>query len=111
VRSLRTRPRPALADGTERAWKGDRVTLEAGLAFTLIKAPWAREGSAARRQAAWAAAHSPAARTWRLAATSARRAAFTSSALPKCCQSSGSRWTVYRYPIGGARTDGAGLRG
>jgi hypothetical protein len=41
-RYLHTRPQFTLADGTQRVWKADRVTLEAGLAFTVIKAPWAR---------------------------------------------------------------------
>jgi hypothetical protein len=48
-RYLRTRPRFTFADGTQRVWNADRVTLEAGLAFTLIKAPWARDPSGARR--------------------------------------------------------------
>jgi hypothetical protein len=42
ARYLHTRPRFTFADGTERVWTGDRITLQAGLAFTLIKAPWAR---------------------------------------------------------------------
>jgi Carboxypeptidase regulatory-like domain len=41
-RYLHTRPQFTFADGTQRVWKADRVTLEAGLAFTVIKAPWAR---------------------------------------------------------------------
>ncbi len=42
ARYLHTRPRFTFADGSARAWRADRVTLEAGLAFTLIKAPWDR---------------------------------------------------------------------
>jgi Carboxypeptidase regulatory-like domain len=42
ARYLHTRPQFTFADGTPRVWKADRVTLEAGLAFTVIKAPWAR---------------------------------------------------------------------
>jgi hypothetical protein len=48
-RYLHTRPRFTFADGTHRVWNADRITLEAGLAFTLIKAPWARDLSRARR--------------------------------------------------------------
>jgi Carboxypeptidase regulatory-like domain len=44
-RYLHTRPQFTFADGTQRVWKADRVTLEAGLAFTLIKAPWTRNTS------------------------------------------------------------------
>ena len=46
-RYLHTRPRFTFADGSERIWRGDRVTLGAGLAFTLIKAPWMRDHPAA----------------------------------------------------------------
>jgi hypothetical protein len=41
-RYLHTRPQFTFADRTQRVWKADRVTLEAGLALTVIKAPWAR---------------------------------------------------------------------
>jgi len=41
-RYMHTRPQFTFADGTHRVWKADRVTVEAGLAFTIIKAPWAR---------------------------------------------------------------------
>jgi hypothetical protein len=47
VRYLRTRPELALADGSQRTWKADRVTLQAGVAFTLLKAPWQRDPSGA----------------------------------------------------------------
>lgn len=47
-RYLHTRPQFTFSDGTHRVWKADRITLEAGLAFTLIKAPWARDPSRAR---------------------------------------------------------------
>jgi hypothetical protein len=47
-RYLHTRPQFILADGTQRVWKADRITLEGGLAVTLIKAPWARDSSRAR---------------------------------------------------------------
>src|SRR4030095_1679721 len=39
VRYLNTRPQFTFADGRQRLWKADRVTLEAGLAVTLIKPP------------------------------------------------------------------------
>jgi Carboxypeptidase regulatory-like domain len=42
ARYLHTRPQLTFADGTQRVWLADRVTLEAGLAVTIIKAPWAR---------------------------------------------------------------------
>jgi hypothetical protein len=46
-RYLHIRPRFTFADGSERVWKGDRVILAIGLAFTLIKAQRARDRSAA----------------------------------------------------------------
>jgi hypothetical protein len=49
VRYLHTRPQFTFADGTRRVWNADRITLEAGVAYTLIKAPWDRDPSRARR--------------------------------------------------------------
>lgn len=34
---LRTRPSVTLLDGSQRSWDGDRVRIEAGIAFTLVK--------------------------------------------------------------------------
>ncbi len=48
-RYLHTRPEFTFADGTHRVWNADRITLEAGFAVTLIKAPWARDSSHPRR--------------------------------------------------------------
>jgi hypothetical protein len=42
ARYMHTRPALTFADGSQHAWKADRFTIEAGLTFTLIQAPWAR---------------------------------------------------------------------
>jgi hypothetical protein len=39
-RYLHTRPRLTFADASQREWKADRFTIEAGVAFTVVKPPW-----------------------------------------------------------------------
>jgi Carboxypeptidase regulatory-like domain len=48
-RYLHTRPQFTFADGPQRVWKADRITVEAGFAFTQIKAPWTRNPSSSDR--------------------------------------------------------------
>jgi len=49
ARYLHNRPQLTFADRSEHSWNADRLTLEAGLALTLIKAPAARTPADRRR--------------------------------------------------------------